>query len=320
MRDRIEEIINNRWLLFALRLVLGGIFIAASVSKLQHQAEFVATVSGYGLLPATLAQFYGFAVPWVELFIGCSLILGIFSRFVSAVSILLIISFVVASAYRLFNPAGGGCGCFGELFALSYPASLSLDAVMLFMALILLLNNAKEEVLGIRSVLSRYNPVSERRGRLILEKVGKLAVVAVAMAIVIPFIGGGQASLDTEKEVDNTTELNSVPASISYDREIDSALEQGKPVFLYFYIVGCPPCEEQKPVINGLMRKYGERVVFLDVIMGGSNVAQEFNVKDSPSMLLINGKNDEGEYVVYQRFGGVTELESLEESIERVLR
>jgi len=320
MRDRIEGIINNRWLLFALRLVLGGIFIAASVSKLQHQAEFVDTVSSYGLLPDTLAQFYGFTVPWVELFIGCSLILGIFSRFSAAISIPLTVSFVIASSYRIINPVGDSCGCFGELFTLSHPASLSLDAVMLFMALILLFNKAEEEFLSIGSLLSRYNPVSERRGRLVIERASKLAVVAVAMAIVIPFTGGEQDSLDIEKEVDNTTELNSVPASISYDREIDSALEQGKPVFLYFYIVGCPPCEEQKPVINELMREYGERVVFLDVIMGGSNVAQEFNVKDSPSMLLINGKNDEGEYVVYQQFEGVTELESLEEGIERVLR
>lgn len=320
MRDRIEGIISNRWLLFALRLVLGGIFIAASVSKLQHQAEFVDTVSSYGLLPATLAQFYGFAVPWVELFIGCSLILGIFSRFSAAISIPLTISFVIASSYRIINPVGDSCGCFGELFALSHPASLSMDAAMLFMALIMLFNKAEEEFLSIGHVLSRYNPVSEIRRRLVFEKASKLAVVAVAMAIVIPFTDGVQSSLDTGKEADNTTELNTVLASISYDREIDSALERGKPVFLFFYVAGCPPCEEQHPVINELMREYGERVVFLDVIMGASNVAQEFNVKDSPSMLLVNGKNDEGEYVVYQQFGGVTELETLREGIERVLR
>lgn len=30
MKARIKEVIDNRWLIFALRLVLGGIFIAAS--------------------------------------------------------------------------------------------------------------------------------------------------------------------------------------------------------------------------------------------------------------------------------------------------
>ena len=124
MKARIKEVIDNRWLIFALRLVLGGIFIAASFGKLQYQAEFINTVIGYGILPDSLANVYGLILPWIELFIGCSLVLGIFPRFNSVVSILLIISFAVASIYRLLNPVGNDCGCFGEFITLSYPASL----------------------------------------------------------------------------------------------------------------------------------------------------------------------------------------------------
>ena len=318
MRDRIEGVINNRWLIFALRLVLGGIFVAASVTKLQHQAEFIDTVSGYGLLPSTLAQFYGFTAPWVELFIGCSLILGIFSRFSAAISIPLTVSFVIASSYRIINPVGDSCGCFGELFTLSHPASLSMDAAMLFMALIILFNKAKEESLSIGSLLSRHNPVSERRRRLVFEKASKLAVVAVAMVLVVPFIGTAQSLPDTD--VHGVPETNGEPVEMSYWRGIDSALEQGKPVFLYFYAVGCSSCEEQKPAINELMREYGDRIVFMDVLFGDSNVAMEFNVHGVPTVLLITGKDDGGEYIIYRRFEGVTGIETLRESIDQVLR
>ena len=87
MKDRLEKIINNRWLVFSSRLVLGGIFITASISKLQLQTKFVNTVISYGILPDSLAQIYGFTLPWVELFMGCSLVLGLFYRFNAALTI-----------------------------------------------------------------------------------------------------------------------------------------------------------------------------------------------------------------------------------------
>ena len=317
MRARTGEILDNRWLMFALRLVLGGIFIAASVTKLQYQAEFIDTVAGYGLLPDSLVQLYGLVVPWVELFIGCCLILGIFTRFASAVSIPLTVSFVVASAYALFHPVEGGCGCFGQLISLSHPVSLLLDAVMLAIAFLLLFGKAGERFLSLAPLLVRYNPRSGRRGKDAFEKAGKLAVVALAMAVVIPFVGGAQTTV--EVEVNGTPAPATTPTVISYEGEIDRALEQGKPVFLYFYSVGCSTCEEQKPAINELMREYGDRIVFMDALFGDSNVAMEFNVHGVPTVLLITGKDDGGEYIIYRRFEDVTGIETLRETIEQVL-
>ena len=103
----IEEIVNNRWLIFALRVALGGIFIAASVTKLSHQAEFINIVTSYGILPDSLARLYALIVPWAELVIGCSLVLGLFTRFAAALSIPLIVSFIVASTGRSPRPPVG---------------------------------------------------------------------------------------------------------------------------------------------------------------------------------------------------------------------
>lgn len=203
MKARIKEVIDNRWLIFGLRLVLGGIFIAASIGKLQYQTEFINMVIGYGILPDSLANAYGLIVPWVELFIGCSLVLGIFPRCNSAVSILLTISFAVASTYRLVNPVGGGCGCFGEFITLSHPASLSLDVVMLVIALLLLFNAARGEFLSIGSWLRRDNLVAGTRKRFIYETVSKLAIVVLAMVVVALYTGAAQVPLGEELTTDS---------------------------------------------------------------------------------------------------------------------
>lgn len=318
MRARTGEILDNRWFIFALRLVLGGILIAASVTKLQYQAEFVDIVAGYGLLPDSLAQVYGLVVPWVELFIGCCLVLGIFTRFASAVSVPLTVSFVIASAYGLFHPVAGGCGCFGQLISLSHPVSLLLDAAMLAIAFLLLFGKTGERFLSLAPLLVRYNPRSGKSGKDAFEKASKLAVVALAMVVVIPFIGGAPTTVGAE--VNSTPAPGTVPTAISYEGEIDRALEQGKPVFMFFYIVGCPPCVEQQQIINELMPDYGDRVYFLDIIIGGSTFLPQFEVKDTPTILLVTGKDDGGEYIIYRRFEDVTGIETLRESIEQVLR
>ena len=69
--------LNSRWLIPSFRISLAGIFPAASISKMVDRSGFVSTVVGYGLLPRYFAQAYGWVIPWVELYLGCSLVLGV---------------------------------------------------------------------------------------------------------------------------------------------------------------------------------------------------------------------------------------------------
>ena len=316
MRATVGEFLGNRWLVFGSRLVLGGILLAASVSKIQQQAEFVDVVINYGILPDGLARAYGLVIPWVELFIGCSLILGVFVRFSAAVTIPLLISFVVASSYALLNAITDECGCFGGLISLSHPIALSLDAIMLAAALLLLFGKGRAEFLSIGPLLSRYSLASERRGRFIVEKASKLAVIALAMVIVTPIILATRNSSGAEGV--NGRELDDADQEASVWAQIDAALEQDKPVFLYFYVDECPACEKAKPIINELRGEYGDRIVFMDVHSGGT-VARELDVHGVPKVLLIAGKDSEGKYTEYRRFEQVT-IMSLRDGIEQVLQ
>jgi len=288
VKARVKEIIASVWLTHILRLALGGIFVAASVGKLQYRALFTDTVIGYDILPHSLAEFYGTVLPWAELFIGCCLVLGVFSIFASAISLPLIVSFIVASVYGLVRPVGDTCSCFGELVSLSHSQAIALDVVMLLMAGQLLLHRDKAESFGLGSLLSRRD-LGRKRGAMF---VFRFIVVALVMVITVPFIGGTQRSLDDIVE---------------------------GPQFLFFWD-GCPDCfEYELNMIDELEQEYGDRIVFKRInYVEDPQAAEEFGV-DSPTMLLIAGKTDQGEYVVHQRFEGTVDKEMLRNSFDQVL-
>jgi len=138
MKDKVEQFLTDEKVLLASRLILGSIFIAASIGKLQHLNVFVNLVASYNILPYSLAEVYGFLVPWLELLIGSLLILGLFTRFASALSIPIIISFIIASSHKLLIGAEGGCGCFGEVMPLTTSQALYMDAVMLLLTIMII--------------------------------------------------------------------------------------------------------------------------------------------------------------------------------------
>ena len=184
MKARARDIVANPYLVATLRLILGGMFVAASVGKLQHQTLFTETVIDYGILPHSLAEVYGAAVPWLEMVIGCCLVLGIFSTLAAAVSIPLIDSFIVASIFALFRPVGDICGCFGEMVSLSHLHAILVDCAMLLMAWGTLLHRDKADWPGLGAFLSRLNPGMGRAKRYSMQ-LAALAVVVILPACLV---------------------------------------------------------------------------------------------------------------------------------------
>jgi putative oxidoreductase len=340
VKARTKEIVDNRRLIFALRVALGGIFVAASIAKLLHQTEFVDAVTRYGILPSNLAHLYGHIIPWLELFIGCSLVLGIFSRLASIISVPLIVSFIVANVYSLFHSGALVCSCLGTLILLSHPISLATDAVMLAIAVQLLFHRDKAEFWGLGPLLCRRKPESGRTRRFIRDKAIRFAVVGLAMLMVAVISshvwtqsspntvitdgasgsnnGGTQNSTDTGNN-SGAPGSNNGGTQSSLDMEIDSALNSGKPAFLCLYWECTCQCEG----INDLESEYGDRIVFIHIDCEDNPQAkEEFKVTIAfPTMLLITGKNDKGEYVIYQRFEyAVVDKAGLRNIFDEVLR
>ncbi len=153
--DSIRRIVSNRWLVLAARLLLGGIFLLSAVGKLQHSALFVDQVVDYGLLPEGLSRLYATVLPWAEVAVGFSLILGLLSAVGAIVSAAMTVSFAIAGIYSLLRPeeVPSLCGCFGELVDLSHTQSLTMDVAMLLAAVVIVVSWRRADEMGVMSLV-----------------------------------------------------------------------------------------------------------------------------------------------------------------------
>ena len=146
---RIVGLLRHRYLTLASRLVLGGVFIFSGVAKLPNLQTFVWEVGQYHLLPPALATAYAYVLPGLELALGLLLVLGLFLRVSSAVSILVVVSFSIAKVSVLARGLDiAMCGCFGPAVTLLMPTSLAIDLVLLALGVQILLHRGEFLALG----------------------------------------------------------------------------------------------------------------------------------------------------------------------------
>lgn len=306
----MRAFLQNRWLILVLRLALGGVFLVASVAKLQNVSEFITIVSSYVILPDSLAHVYGYVAPWVELFIGCSLILGVFVRFSSVLCILLIISFMIAGIYAISHVVGINCGCFGKILTLSHQMSLTIDVLMLFASLILLFGRGKE-FFSIGQLIDKIHIKSRN-----LNIGFRLGVVIVTAAAVWLIAIGAHSFTNKAGEVIQTI---NIPVPLAND--VDSVLLEKKSVVLEFYADDCIACKEAEPTIIELERKYAGKTIFIPLdYYQNPQVVSDMSITTTPTILVIVSKNTDGKYVVLCRFERVIEKADLQACLEKALK
>lgn len=129
-------------------IILGLIFIASAVGKLVEPTDLINSLSRTSILPANLSAVLASVLPWAELVVGISLLLGVLLRFMSGISYLLIMGFIAQNilVIRRQLPADD-CGCFGGLndllgvekgITLSAQHALYMDIGMLVLSLLIL--------------------------------------------------------------------------------------------------------------------------------------------------------------------------------------
>jgi len=104
--------------IFVLRIILGIIFVVAAYNKLLHMDVLTATVINYNILPVTLAKYFAYAFPWIEIIAGVMLITGLGTRGASLAIVGLLVSFIIAIAINMYRGVSIDCGCFGGLFGM----------------------------------------------------------------------------------------------------------------------------------------------------------------------------------------------------------
>jgi len=94
------------------RWILGVVFIYASIHKILDPAAFARAVYLYQILPDGLVNLAALVLPWVELFLGFLLVIGIWMPGAAVLSTLLFMVFMGALTYNLARGLDIGCGCF----------------------------------------------------------------------------------------------------------------------------------------------------------------------------------------------------------------
>jgi len=107
-----RDLLHNDYLGFLVRLVVGLIFIYASIDKLFNPNQFARIIYNYHILPGELINFTAIVLPWIEFICGLSLITGIYKDGSALILNLLVVVFLVAVGVNLVRGIDIECGCF----------------------------------------------------------------------------------------------------------------------------------------------------------------------------------------------------------------
>ncbi len=103
--------LSTYFFLFA-RLFFGAVFIAASIDKIAHPAEFAKIVSNYHILPGCLINIVAIVLPWLEAIIGIFIVCGWWLPGATALANLLLAVFLAAFGQAVARGIDLQCGCF----------------------------------------------------------------------------------------------------------------------------------------------------------------------------------------------------------------
>ena len=109
---RLKALITHPILGLLLRVYVGGVFIYASMYKINYPGEFAETIASYQLVPYWAVNFMALVMPWAELVSGILMVLGVRTKAAAAAIGGMLVMFSLAILITLLRGIPIGCGCF----------------------------------------------------------------------------------------------------------------------------------------------------------------------------------------------------------------
>jgi uncharacterized membrane protein YphA (DoxX/SURF4 family) len=108
----VSSALRSPRLQLAIRLLLGSVFVYASLDKIADPAGFARVVYQWQILGPAPANLVAVTLPWIELVAGLMLIAGAWKRDAAAVLGVLLVVFIVAALVVLVQGTEvDNCGC-----------------------------------------------------------------------------------------------------------------------------------------------------------------------------------------------------------------
>jgi len=111
-KTEMKRVLASLPLQLLARLVLGGIFIYASLDKIAHPREFAKIIANYAILPDPLVTLPALVLPWLELLAGLCLVSGLWVRSAALLLSSLLLFFILALGFNALRGISMSCGCF----------------------------------------------------------------------------------------------------------------------------------------------------------------------------------------------------------------
>jgi putative oxidoreductase len=103
-----------KYVVLAARLLIGCLFVYASVHKIMDPADFAVSIRNYLIIPPEWSNLAALTLPWIEVTSGLLLILGIQTRPAALLTTGMLAVFVAAMAYAYSIGIDINCGCFSS--------------------------------------------------------------------------------------------------------------------------------------------------------------------------------------------------------------
>ncbi len=102
------------WVLFSMRMVLGGVFGFSAWSKIMAPQALADAIVGFEIIPGSIALEAAIMLIWLELFCGIFMILGLWARATVIVITGMLTLFELGLISVVVRGIEVNCGCFGQ--------------------------------------------------------------------------------------------------------------------------------------------------------------------------------------------------------------
>jgi protein-disulfide isomerase len=130
------------WASLAIRIVLAAVWVGAALPKISEPRRFVQAVRAYEATPEWLSKAIGYGLPILEILLAMLLLIGLITRYLAAMSAVLLVVFIIGIARASANGIKIECGCFGgggQSDTTSYALDILRDVGLLALALFLVI-------------------------------------------------------------------------------------------------------------------------------------------------------------------------------------
>ncbi len=140
-----------------IRVILGVLFVVSGMEKVISPAEnFQYVIEGYAIFPPVLAHAASVVFPWIELFTGLFIALGLWLQPALMGMLLISTTFILVVGQAIIRRLPlENCGCFGNLIHLPLQGVIVLDSTIFALTLLLLLNTRETSKFGLDTFYDR---------------------------------------------------------------------------------------------------------------------------------------------------------------------